>query len=104
MTDQSTDDEEYESSRHLKVKPEDMEDSEEDEQDGDDQETDLIENSMTWKDNLAQKARTAYLARQSNSGNLMKIVYGMFSAVGLIINRKRFYFVTSPNFAIIMLC
>lgn len=82
LTDQSTDDEEYESSRHLKgIAPEDIEESEDDEQDGEDPEADLIENSMTWKDNLAQKARTAYLERQSNSSNLMKIVYGMFSAV-----------------------
>lgn len=34
---------------------------------------------VSWKDNLAQKARNAYLERQSNTKNLMKIVYGVFS-------------------------
>lgn len=36
---------------------------------------------MSWKENLVQKARDAYMERQSNSTNLMKIVYGVFKAV-----------------------
>lgn len=35
-----------------------------------------METSVNWRDNLAQKARNAYLDRQSNTQNLMKTVYG----------------------------
>lgn len=47
----------------------------------DDNEDEIVQNNMSWKENLAQKAKDAYLERQSNSTNLMKIVYGVFSAV-----------------------
>lgn len=46
----------------------------------DDNELDM-ETSVNWRDNLAQKARNAYLERQSNTQNLMKIVYGAINAV-----------------------
>lgn len=49
--------------------------------DDDDDDQNIIENNMTWKDNLAEKARAAYLDRQSNSNNLMKLVYGVFAEV-----------------------
>lgn len=42
-----------------------------------------METSVNWRDNLAQKARNAYLERQSNTQNLMKIVYGTRNAVSL---------------------
>lgn len=42
-----------------------------------------METSVNWRDNLAQKARNAYLERQSNTQNLMKIVYGAINAVSL---------------------
>ena len=45
-----------------------------------DNESDM-ETSVNWRDNLAQKARNAYLERQSNTQNLMKIVYGAINAV-----------------------
>lgn len=53
--------------------------------------------AMSWKDNLAHKARAAYLERQSNCKNLMKLVYGVFSAaatvncIELYIQRVTFY-------------
>lgn len=76
---QSTDDDEYESQE--KGKNMGFESSDEDAEGAVDK---IIENSMSWKDNLAQKARNSYLDRQSNSTNLMKIVYGVFSAVSII--------------------
>lgn len=41
----------------------------------------VLLNNMSWKENLAQKAREAYLERHSNKDNLMKLVYGVFSLV-----------------------
>lgn len=35
---------------------------------------------MSWKEGVADRARDAYLDRQSNNQNLMKLVYGRFSA------------------------
>lgn len=73
---QSTDDDEYDAQNG------DNGAGSSDESDGsDDDEANVIDSSLTWKDNLAQKARTAYLERQANSTNLMKMVYGVFTAV-----------------------
>ncbi|GAB0093888.1 BMS1 [Sergentomyia squamirostris] len=33
----------------------------------------------TWREDLAQKARDAYLDRQTNTQNIMKLVYGVFN-------------------------
>lgn len=52
-----------------------------DNENGDDADMKVTENNMNWRDNLSQKARVAYLERQSNTQNLMKIVYGAFNAV-----------------------
>lgn len=41
----------------------------------------VLKSNMSWKDNLAEKAREAYLDRHSNTDNLMKLVYGVFSTV-----------------------
>lgn len=63
------------------------EDAEEDDAEEDDEEIDhendddVLKSNMSWKDNLAQKAREAYLDRHSNTDNLMKLVYGVFSMV-----------------------
>lgn len=46
--------------------------------DGDDNEEEAID--MGWKEGVADRARDAYLERQSNNQNLMKIVYGKFSS------------------------
>jgi ribosome biogenesis protein BMS1 len=35
---------------------------------------------VTWKEGLADRAREAYLERQSNNQNLMKLVYGKYSS------------------------
>ncbi|XP_049541322.1 ribosome biogenesis protein BMS1 homolog [Anopheles darlingi] len=37
------------------------------------------ENTMAWKDGLAERARREYLERQATTKSLMKIVYGVFS-------------------------
>lgn len=50
-------------------------DGDEAEENGDDAE----EDGMAWKEGLANRARSAYLERQSNSHNLMKLVYGKYS-------------------------
>lgn len=52
-----------------------------DESDEDNDEMNVGETSLNWRHNLAQKARSAYLERQSNTQNLMKIVYGAINAV-----------------------
>lgn len=44
----------------------------------DDDEEEAI--GMSWKEGLADRAREAYLERQSNNQNLMKLVYGKLSA------------------------
>lgn len=74
---EASSDEEYQSSGSTNANVIDSYDNEDDE-DGD---TKVLENNMNWRDNLSQKARTAYLERQSNTQNLMKIVYGAFNAV-----------------------
>lgn len=76
---ESSDDDEYqlsEKSADAKATHENNEDSDDD--------MNAMENNMNWRDNLAQKARAAYLERQSNTQNLMKIVYGAINAVKLI--------------------
>lgn len=77
FSDQSSDDEEYQDKGDVAVDSDGDDDDDEDE----DMDMDSVQPNMSWKENLAQKARTAYLERQSNTQNLMKIVYGCFSAV-----------------------
>lgn len=76
-TDKSSDDDEYEG--------EDKPDAEadEDQNNGDQDDEEDEQTGVNWRDNLAQKARTSYLERQSNTKNLMKIVYGMFNEVSV---------------------
>ena len=55
-----------------------------DDADDNDSEDDVLKSNLSWKDNLAVKAKNAYLERQSNTHNLMKLVYGVFSQVKTI--------------------
>lgn len=75
-TDQSSDDDEYEATDKSNVETDDDQDIDEKDDAEDDE-----GRGVNWRDNLAQKARTDYLDRQSNTKNLMKIVYGMFNEV-----------------------
>lgn len=58
---------------------EDSSDEEYDELDNDDDATD----NMMWKEGLVKRARDAFLERQSNTKNLMKIVYGVYKQKNL---------------------
>lgn len=61
-------------------------DEESDEADGQNEDDAVLQSNLSWKENLAQKARNSYLERQANTENLMKLVYGIFSAVSYINN------------------
>ncbi|KAJ6642147.1 Ribosome biogenesis protein BMS1 like, partial [Pseudolycoriella hygida] len=52
-------------------------DAEDDDEESDDDK--VLKSNMSWKENLAQKAREAYLDRHTNTDNLMRLVYGVFS-------------------------
>lgn len=60
--------------------PEDESSDEEYQNEGDIQENTGLDSDFNWRSNLAQKARDDYLERQAESGNLMKIVYGVFNS------------------------
>ncbi|XP_001985437.2 ribosome biogenesis protein BMS1 homolog [Drosophila grimshawi] len=47
--------------------------------DNDDEEERILASNMSWKTNLAQKARDAFLQRHSESRNLMRLVYGIYN-------------------------
>lgn len=79
--DASSDDDEYQLSENVEKTADNGTDNDED--GNDDEEMDAVENGLNWRDNLAQKARAAYLERQSNTQNLMKIVYGAINAVNI---------------------
>lgn len=72
LAEESSDDEEYQVADGV-GKSTSINDSSDDESE--------MDASVNWRDNLAQKARNAYLERQSNTQNLMKIVYGAINAV-----------------------
>lgn len=76
FTDESSDDEEYQIANELRTVANNTDGNNE----SSDNELDM-ETSVNWRDNLAQKARNAYLERQSNTQNLMKMVYGAINAV-----------------------
>lgn len=89
FSDQSSD-EEYEENNiesKDKVNTSDEETNEEDGNEGEesdhenDNNDEVLKSNMSWKENLAQKAREAFLDRHSNTDNLMKLVYGVFSMV-----------------------
>ncbi len=93
--DQSSD-EEYEEnfieSKGVASRNEESDDESVDNDDDDDDQEAVLKSNMSWKDNLAQKAREAYLDRHSNTDNLMKLVYGVFSMV----SREHFFFYFVP--------
>ncbi|XP_016985205.1 ribosome biogenesis protein BMS1 homolog [Drosophila rhopaloa] len=66
----SSGDEEYQSLGNVKTA---------NESDSDDEEARVLASNMSWKTNLAQKARDAFLQRHSESKNLMRLVYGVFN-------------------------
>lgn len=77
---ESSDDEEYQMSTNGPTNDDDEEDEEGDESVLE-EDNRVIKSNLTWREGLAEKARAAYLERQSNTKSLMKIVYGVFSAV-----------------------
>lgn len=81
-TDDSSEDDDDEYQLSEQITGEEVNGSIEDDDGDENDETAVMENNMSWRDNLTQKARTAYLERQSNTQNLMKIVYGALNAVG----------------------
>ncbi|EDV52006.1 ribosome biogenesis protein BMS1 homolog [Drosophila erecta] len=68
--DASSGDEEYQSLGNVKTS---------NESDSDDEEARVLASNMSWKTNLAQKARDAFLQRHSESKNLMRLVYGVYN-------------------------
>lgn len=72
--DASSGDEEYQSLADIKKNAADSEESDEE-----DDEARILASNMSWKTNLAQKARDAFLQRHSESRNLMRIVYGVYN-------------------------
>jgi len=68
--DASSGDEEYQSLGNVKTARE---------SDSDDEEARVLASNMSWKTNLAQKARDAFLQRHSESKNLMRLVYGVYN-------------------------
>uniref|UniRef100_A0A0A1XFZ0 Ribosome biogenesis protein BMS1 homolog n=1 Tax=Zeugodacus cucurbitae TaxID=28588 RepID=A0A0A1XFZ0_ZEUCU len=76
----TSDDEEYQSVDELKSKKKlsAVEESEQD-SDSEQEEAKILANSMSWKENLAQKARDSYLLRHSEAKNIMRLVYGCYS-------------------------
>ncbi|KAH8406806.1 hypothetical protein KR222_003835 [Zaprionus bogoriensis] len=70
----SSGDDEYQSLNDVKAN-----DSEEEEEEDEDDEARILASNMSWKTNLAQKARDAFLQRHSESKNLMRLVYGVYS-------------------------
>lgn len=82
ILDQSSEsEEEYEDNERSESKLNDVSAGSSSEEDDTDEVTALVKSNLSWKDNLAQKARNAYLERQANTENLMKLVYGVFSMV-----------------------
>ena len=80
MNSDSSDDEDYQNVNALpKLKKNKTAHTETDSSDSENDEAEIVANSMSWKDNLAQKARDAFLQRHSESKNLMRLVYGCYS-------------------------
>ncbi|XP_055843256.1 ribosome biogenesis protein BMS1 homolog [Episyrphus balteatus] len=76
----SDSDEEYQDVKdQLDEENADSDDSESDDDD-EDEEDKVVASNLSWKNNLAQKARKAYLERQSEGKSLMKLVYGIYNS------------------------
>ncbi|XP_067646633.1 ribosome biogenesis protein BMS1 homolog [Eurosta solidaginis] len=76
----SSDDGEYQNVSELKSKGKHTGegDSEQQSADSDQEEEKMLANSLSWKENLAQKARESYLQRHSEAKNVMRLVYGCY--------------------------
>lgn len=76
----TSDDEEYQTveEQESKGKLSVFEDSDQD-IDIEQEEAKILANSMSWKENLAQKARDSFLLRHSEAKNIMRLVYGCYS-------------------------
>ncbi|XP_034103406.1 ribosome biogenesis protein BMS1 homolog [Drosophila albomicans] len=79
QSDASSGDEEYQSLKQKGEGEDDDDDEDDEDEDEDDEESRILANNMSWKTNLAQKARDAFLQRHSESRNLMRIVYGVYN-------------------------
>lgn len=76
--DASSGDEEYQSLNDVQTTNDKNSDAEEDDNE-EDEEARILASNMSWKTNLAQKARDAFLQRHSESRNLMRLVYGVYN-------------------------
>lgn len=81
-------DEEYndQSNGSVDVTKDEVDDNISDDDDENDEENDddtIKNNNMSWKEDITSKAKKAYLERQTNTENLMKLVYGVFSMVNI---------------------
>ncbi|XP_073836129.1 ribosome biogenesis protein BMS1 homolog [Musca autumnalis] len=77
---ESSDDDDYQDLDKLKKSKQNTNSSdEENDDDEEDEEEAIIANNMSWKENLAEKARDAFLQRHSESKNLMRLVYGCYT-------------------------
>lgn len=77
----SDDDDEYQDLEKMAKNKKTAHGSDDDEDGGeeeDDDEEAILTNSLSWKENLAEKARDAFLQRHSESKNLMRLVYGCY--------------------------
>ncbi|XP_034937302.1 ribosome biogenesis protein BMS1 homolog [Chelonus insularis] len=72
-----TDDEENDNSENEDMTDDEENDNSENENDHNDEEDENNFGSSKWKENLAEKAREDFLARQQSNVNWMKIVYGV---------------------------
>lgn len=101
LSGESSDDEEYQQGENQNGNFS-IHDDDEGEESGADNGADVLASNLTWKDNLAEKARSAYLERQSNTKSLMRIVYGVFSEVSPFEHCLYFIFYTKHcNYSII---
>lgn len=103
---ESSDDDEYEMTTNRQVNNDDADEVEEEVDNEEQEEEDdrVIKSNLTWKEGLAEKARTAYLERQSNTKSLMKIVYGVFSVVSLVHYANLMNFETKKMFFFFPIC
>lgn len=75
--DASSGDEEYQSLNEVQTHQ--MDDNDNEDEDDEEEQARILASNMSWKTNLAQKARDAFLQRHSDSRNIMRIVYGVYN-------------------------
>ncbi|XP_030384925.1 ribosome biogenesis protein BMS1 homolog [Scaptodrosophila lebanonensis] len=72
-------DEEYQSLANIKSGTQSSDENSDNGDDDEANEAQILASNMSWKTNLAQKARDAFLQRHSESRNLMRLVYGAYN-------------------------